>query len=136
LKVAVVGLGYAGLCTAACAAKKFDVIGVDVDSRRIPQLRDGQVPFHEKGIPELIKKPVEAGALGFSDSYDSLDGAGTIFVTIGTSSKADGSVDLSQVAVASKRIGRELARSKNKPLVVIMSTVTPGTSTNVARPRK
>lgn len=134
MKVAVVGLGYAGLCTAACFTRKFDVIGIDVDRRRISQLTGGDVPIHEKGLPALIKKSVEDGALSFSDSYESLNGAGTIFVAVGTPSKADGSIDLSQVTDASRRIGRELGRCKNKPLVVIKSTVTPGTTTKVVKP--
>jgi UDPglucose 6-dehydrogenase len=133
LKLGVVGLGYAGLCTAVCLARKFEVIGVDVDKARISQLNDGEAPIHEKGLPALLKSGVKEGNLTFSDNYDSLRGAGGIFIAVGTPSKQDGSIDLSQVTKAAALIGKQLSGSK-RSLVVIKSTVTPGTATLVVKP--
>jgi len=134
MKVAVVGLGYAGLCTAACLATKFEVVGVDVDAGRVLGLKRGETPIHEKGLPKLLKSGIAGGKLAFSENYDSLVGADIIFITVGTPSKPDGAIDLSQVTSASALIGRQLARSKKKTLVAIKSTVTPGTATNMVKP--
>ncbi len=134
MKVGVVGLGYAGLCTAVCLASRFDVAGVDVDEKRITRLNEGEAPFHEKGLSALLGGGRAKGKLTFSSSYDALRDKDSIFIAVGTPSEQDGSIDLSQVKSASTLIGREIMRSKNKPLVVIKSTVTPGTATNVVRP--
>jgi UDPglucose 6-dehydrogenase len=134
LKLGVVGLGYAGLCTAACLARKFEVMGIDVDSVRVAQLDRGEVPIHEKGLPALLRSGRASGKLTFSEDYGSLRGANIIFIAVGTPSKQDGSIDLSQVTGASAQVGKQLARSKNKALIVIKSTVTPGTATTVVKP--
>jgi UDPglucose 6-dehydrogenase len=134
LRVGVVGLGYAGLCTAACFATKFEVIGVDVDKVRVSELSRGLVPIHEKGLSALLKSGIATGNLAFSDDYDSLRSADIIFIAVGTPSKSDGSIDLSQVITACARIGRQLAHDERKPLIVIKSTVTPGTAATVVKP--
>jgi UDPglucose 6-dehydrogenase len=134
LKVGVVGLGYAGLCTAACFATKFNVVGIDVDAARVSRLNRGETPIHEKGLPALLKRGIARGNLTFAEGYDSLRGTDFIFITVGTPSKEDGAIDLSQVTSASAMIGRNLALSNKKPLVVLKSTVTPGTATAVVKP--
>jgi UDPglucose 6-dehydrogenase len=133
LRLAVVGLGYAGLSTAACLAKRFDVVGVDVDGARVARLNRGEAPMHEKGLPALLKAGMREGTLVFSNGYDSLRGAGAIFITVGTPSEPGGAIDLSQVKSASVRIGKQLSE-RGRPLVVIKSTVTPGTATRVVKP--
>jgi UDPglucose 6-dehydrogenase len=109
-------------------------VGVDVDAARISQLNKGRAPIHEKGLPELLKSGIASGNLTFSQTYDSLRGAAAIFIAVGTPSRPDGSIDLSQVATASVMVGKQLAGSKNKPLVVIKSTVIPGTAATVVKP--
>jgi UDPglucose 6-dehydrogenase len=134
LKLGVVGMGYAGLCTAVCLARKFEVVGVDVDEARISQLNKGKAPIHEKGLPELLKSGIDGGTLAFSQNNDSLLKATVIFIAVGTPSRPDGSIDLSQVETASVMVGKQLASSKSKMLVVIKSTVTPGTAATVVKP--
>jgi UDPglucose 6-dehydrogenase len=134
LKLGVVGLGYAGLCTAACFARKFEVIGVDVDRGRVSQLNRGEVPIHEEGLPALLKSGIAGEALSFTTDFSSLIGADIIFVAVGTPSKSDGGIDLTQVTTASAVIGRQMARSKKTALIVIKSTVVPGTATTVVKP--
>lgn len=130
----VVGLGYAGLCTAACLAKKLRVTGVDTDKARVSQLNRGETPIHEEGLPALLQKGLKEGALAFSSSYDALRGCSVIFIAVGTPSLPDGSIDVSQVTTASAMIGKQLLAAKGKTLVVIKSTVTPGTATTIVRP--
>jgi len=134
LKLGVVGLGYAGLCTAACFARKFEVIGIDVDRGRVSQLNRGEVPIHEEGLPSLLKSGITGRTLSFTTDYDSLLGTDIVFIAVGTPSKSDGAIDLSQVTTASALIGRQIARSKKTRLIVIKSTVTPGTATTVVKP--
>jgi UDPglucose 6-dehydrogenase len=134
LKVGVVGLGYAGLCTAACLATKFEVVGVDVAESRVLRLNSGEVPIHEKGLSPLLRKDRAKGTLVFSSSYGSLRDSEVVFVAVGTPSKRDGAVDLSQVESACEAIGQEMARGEGKPTIVIKSTVVPGTATKVAKP--
>ena len=134
MKVAVVGLGYAGLCTAACLGKKFEVVGVEVDGERVSKLNRGQAPIHEKGLPGLLKSGVARRVLSFTEDFGSVRGADFVFIAVGTPSKPDGSIDLSQVTSASAAIGRQLAKTKKRPVVVVKSTVTPGTATSVVKP--
>jgi UDPglucose 6-dehydrogenase len=134
LKLGVVGMGYAGLCTAVCLAKKFEVIGVDVNRERISRLNRGEAPIHEEGLPALLKRGIERENLSFTEDYDSLAGADIIFIAVGTPSQPDGAIDLSQVTSAASLIGRQLARNKKTTLIVIKSTVTPGTATTVVKP--
>ena len=69
MKIAVVGTGYVGLVAGACFAESGnDVICVDNDPRKLAALRDGRVPFHEPGLPELVAGNLRAGRLRFTDS--------------------------------------------------------------------
>jgi len=113
---------------------KFDVVGIDVDGGRVSQLNRGEAPIHEKGLPALLKGGMVSRNLAFSQDYGSLGEADSIFMAVGTPSKPDGSIDLSQVRRASALIGKQLARSKKRPLVVVKSTVTPGTAAGVVKP--
>jgi len=134
LKIGVVGLGYAGLCTAACLGTKFEVVGVDIDAGRVSGLKRGETPIHEKGLPELLRSGIASGNLTFTDNYESLVGADIVFLAVGTPSRSNGAIDLSQVTRASALIGRQITRSKKKTLAVIKSTVTPGTAATVVKP--
>lgn len=134
LKLAVVGLGYAGLCTAACLATKFRVTGIDIDAGRVSSLNRGETPIHEKGLAPLLKRGTSSKALAFTDEYLAVRDAEIIFIAVGTPSKADGSIDTSQVLTASRQIGFQLRQSEKKPVVVVKSTVTPGTTSGVVKP--
>jgi UDPglucose 6-dehydrogenase len=134
VRIAVVGLGYAGLCTAACLSTKFKVTGIDVDEARVLRLKRGEAPIHEKGLPAMLKAGIAKGNLSFSTGYDSVRGADVIIIAVGTPSRPDGSIDLSQVIAASTMVAKQLALSKRKRVVVVKSTVTPGTTATVVRP--
>lgn len=110
------------------------MVGIDVDSGRVSQLDRGKVPIHENGLSALLKSGMARGNLTFSEDYSRTRGASVILIAVGTPSNPDGAIDLSQVTNAAALIGRQLARSKNKPLVVIKSTVIPGTATTVVKP--
>ncbi|WP_264080529.1 3-hydroxyacyl-CoA dehydrogenase NAD-binding domain-containing protein, partial [Nesterenkonia natronophila] len=69
--ISVIGTGYLGATHAACMAELgFNVVGVDIDPEKITSLSAGDLPFHEPGLPELIRKHVTGGKLRFTTNLD------------------------------------------------------------------
>jgi len=133
--VAFVGLGYVGLSTAvSLSSRGITVLGVDVDRDKIGDIKQGKSPIHEEGLESLLRLSIRKRTLTLSHEYRGLTGAKIIFITVGTPSKADGSVDTAYVESASKEIGRQLASARGYRVVVVKSTVTPGTTENLVRP--
>ena len=127
-RVAIVGLGYVGLSTAACLASKFHVTGVDLDQKKVKLIREGVVPFREEKLSPLLKKNVSNGMLSCTNSFDAISDADFIFIAVGTPSAKSGEIDLTQVRSAAQSIGEAFATSPKRPVVIIKSTVIPGTS--------
>ena len=132
MKLAVVGTGYVGLVTGVCLAKfGNDVTCVDTNEEKIRGLSEGNVPFYEPGLEEIIRNNLEAGRLSFStDLPSALDDALMCFITVGTPSSDDGSADLSAVEAVAQTIGRSM---KDYKLVVVKSTVPVSTCSFVRR---
>lgn len=134
MRVGVVGVGYVGLSTAVCLATKFHTVAVDKNQTRIRDLKKGVVPIHEKGLEALLKKAATANRLSFSDDPAALSGADAVFITVGTPSQSDGSIDLSQVKGVCYDLGNLLRQASDRPLILVKSTVVPGTSREVVKP--
>ena len=133
--VSFVGLGYVGLCTATVMASKgIRIIGVDVDERRIEQLRKGLPPFHEPQLQSMLKAALRKKRMEFTTDASQVVDADSIFITVGTPSNRDGSIDLTYVKKATQDVGSAIAASPSYHLVVVKSTVTPGTTADVVRP--
>ena len=94
MKVCVVGTGYVGLSTAICLAYLgHEVRGFDVNNQKIESLRNGILPIHEPGLPELLH--LSGNNLSFSaDPAAAITGAEIIIITVGTPSLADRRPDL------------------------------------------
>ncbi|MFC7673179.1 UDP-glucuronate decarboxylase [Mycolicibacterium sp. GCM10028919] len=101
-KVAVIGTGYVGAVTATCLASLgHSVCGLDTDSVRAGQLNNGQAPFVEPGLPEILKATLSSGRLRFTDDpAEALTDADFVFLCVGTPPGPDGSPDLSQLESA------------------------------------
>lgn len=130
-QICVVGVGYVGLVTAACFADLGNrVVALDVDEKRIANLKNGIMPIYEPGLDELVKRNVNAGRIKFTSSYaEALQGAEYAFIAVGTPSGEDGSADLKYVEAAAKSI----AGNMSAPLILInKSTVPIGTGDWVA----
>lgn len=86
MRMTVIGTGYLGATHAACMAELgHEVLGVDVDPAKIEALSQGRVPFYEPGLPELLRKHVDSGALRFTTDYDeAAEFAELHFVGVGT----------------------------------------------------
>ena len=130
-QICVVGVGYVGLVTASCFADLGNsVVALDVDEKRVENLKKGIMPIYEPGLEELVKRNVKSGRLSFSNSYEEgLAGAEFAFIAVGTPSGVDGNADLKYVESAAKSI----AKSMTAPLIIInKSTVPIGTGDWVA----
>jgi UDPglucose 6-dehydrogenase len=130
-QICVIGVGYVGLVTAACFADLGNrVVALDVDDKRVENLKKGIMPIYEPGLEELVKRNVKAGRLSFTTSYaDALNGAEFAFIAVGTPSGVDGNADLQYVDAAA----RSIAQNMTAPLVIInKSTVPIGTGDWVA----
>lgn len=134
LKVGVLGVGYVGLATAGCLATKLRCVAVDRDKDRISVLEAGRVPMHEKGLRTLLSKGRASKRLSFAVDTSALAGADAVFIAVGTPGLEDGSIDLSQVKSAATDLAAYLKDAKNRPLVLVRSTVVPGTTSEVVRP--
>src|SRR5205823_5737601 len=98
MQIAVVGSGYVGLVAGACFADLgHDVILVDNDQRKLTALRNGQVPIHEKFLPEVLGRHREQRLTFSDDLKDAVSHSSVIFVAVGTPPTESGEADLSYV---------------------------------------
>jgi UDPglucose 6-dehydrogenase len=127
MKIAVVGTGYVGLVSGACFAEVgIDVTCVDIDTKKIENLKKGVIPIYEPGLQEIVERNVAKGRLHFTTSLaESLDGCEVIFSAVGTPPDEDGSADLSYVLSVAGEVGRHM---ENYVLMVTKSTVPVGTA--------
>jgi UDPglucose 6-dehydrogenase len=128
MKLAVVGTGYVGLVTGACFANLGnEVVCVDKDKERLAVLEQGQVPFYEPGLPELVSKNHKAKRLSFtSDLIHAVKKADVVFIAVGTPPKENGQADISAVVEVAKGIARALNGDKKFRVIVNKSTVPVG----------
>ncbi|MEM3102591.1 MAG: UDP-glucose/GDP-mannose dehydrogenase family protein [Candidatus Caldarchaeum sp.] len=134
MKISFVGLGYVGLTTAVClAAKGFKVVGIDLDQSKIDLINGGKAPFKEPGLDKLLPRVLRKGSFRCSTNYSEIAGTDLTFITVGTPSGHDGSIDLTYVMNASKAIGEVLSAKPRPHTVVVKSTVVPGTTRNLVR---
>ena len=132
-KITVIGTGYLGATHAICmAVLGFDVLGVDVDERKIAQLEAGEVPFFEPGLPEKLREAIATGRLRFTTDFDQAAAFGDVhFVCVGTPQAANSSAaELKYVHAAFTSLASRIDR---KALLVGKSTVPIGTAARLTR---
>ncbi|MDQ6931446.1 MAG: UDP-glucose/GDP-mannose dehydrogenase family protein [Candidatus Eremiobacteraeota bacterium] len=132
-KVCLIGTGYVGMASGLGLAELgWNVIGYDILPDRIAGLRAGITPYQEDGINELLQKHLASQRISFVDSFETaIAQAGIILIAVGTPAGADGAADLSGLhAVVDAILASDVPAST---VVVIRSTVPPGTSDEVAR---
>ena len=125
MQVVVIGTGFVGVVTSAVLAKfENKVIGLDIDQAKVDSLNQGQVPFHEPQLQDLLKAELAKGNLSFTTSYElAIPQADVIMVAVGTPSAPDGTADLTYVQKACEALAVHI---KPGAVVCIKSTVPPG----------
>ncbi|MEC5218515.1 UDPglucose 6-dehydrogenase [Actimicrobium sp. GrIS 1.19] len=130
MKITVIGSGYVGLVTGTCLAEMGNhVLCLDLDENKIRILNDGQIPIHEPGLLELIRRNVATGRLRFTTDVEQSVAFGALqFIAVGTPADEDGSADMQYVLAAARNIGRYMTDYK---VVINKSTVPVGTADKV-----
>lgn len=129
MKVSVFGLGYVGCVSAACLARDgHTVIGVDVNPQKVEMVNAGRSPVMEPGLDELMGEMVGSMRLRATlDSGMAVQGSDVSLICVGTPSNGNGSLDLRYVQRVCTEIGVALAAKEDYHVVVVRSTVLPGT---------
>ena len=128
MRITVIGTGYLGATHAACMAELgFEVLGLDIDPLRVESLSAGLLPFHEPGLPELLRKHVKSGRLRFTTSYEEVGAWGDVhFIGVGTPQRAgEGAADMTFVDAATISLAQNITKDA---LIVGKSTVPVGTT--------
>lgn len=136
LRVAVVGLGYVGCVSAACLAQMgHQVTGIESDSNKVASILDGNAPFYEPGLPELVKANVGAGRLNATTDIAAVRDVDVVLVCVGTPSASNGNLGLNQLRRVIEQISIQSEGRDTKLIVAIRSTVFPGTCEEVVIPQ-
>jgi UDPglucose 6-dehydrogenase/GDP-mannose 6-dehydrogenase len=128
MKISVVGTGYVGLVSGVCLAEKgHEVICVDVDQQKVARINAGDPPIFEEGLEPLLKKVIGNQLSATDDLAAAVRATDVTLIAVGT--PFDGqTIDLSYIRQASREIGEALADKASYHLVVVKSTVVPGTT--------
>ena len=131
MKIVVIGTGYVGLVAGACFAETGnDVIGADVDARKIDGLKNNVLPIYEPGLEDLVERNQASGRLRFTtDVANAISASEVAFIAVGTPPGEDGAADLKYVLAVAEQIGKNM---KREMVIVTKSTVPVGTATKVA----
>jgi len=127
MKVSVFGLGYVGCVSAACLAQDgHEVVGVDVDARKVSAIANGKSPFFEPGLDDLLTAAKERGSLSAtSDEVEAIGATDLALICVGTPSERTGEIKLDALRAVLASIGAAL-RTRTTPFVVMLrSTVMP-----------
>ena len=135
VKISVIGCGYLGAVHAACMADfGHDVVGLDIDERKVAKLAAGVPSFHEPGLEPLLRQGVADGSLRFTTEKTALADARVHFIAVGTPQRGGSyAADMSYVWTAVEDIIANATPSPDGPIVVVgKSTVPVGTAQAVA----
>lgn len=136
MKISIFGLGYVGAVSAGCLANEgHEVIGVDPNQTKVDLINQGKTPIIEKDIGELIEMAVKEGRLrATTDASEAIRGTELSLICVGTPSQLNGNLDLKFVRRVCERIGSALKTKPERHVMVVRSTVLPGTMRNVVIP--
>ncbi|MEW1823030.1 UDP-glucose/GDP-mannose dehydrogenase family protein [Arthrobacter sp. NPDC080031] len=131
MRISVIGCGYLGAVHAACMAKLgHEVVGIDVDERKISALSAARAPFFEPGLDELLRDVQETGRLSFTTDMSKTQGSSVHFICVGTpQKKGENAADLRHVDAAMEALVPHIGP---RDLVVGKSTVPVGTASRLA----
>jgi UDPglucose 6-dehydrogenase len=129
MRISVVGSGYVGLITAAGFAEKgHEVVCVDIDKRKVEMINSKKPPIYEKGLQEILDSVVPEKLKASLDLEGGVLKTDITFICVGTPSDDDGSINLKYVKEVSAQLGRILRKKKDYHVVVVKSTIIPGST--------
>jgi len=136
MRVSVFGLGYVGSVSAASlAADGHEIVGVDVHPDKVASVNAGRGPVVEPGLEALLARAVSDGRLrATTDAAEAVRSTEVSLICVGTPSRKNGSLDLQHLERVSEQIGRELRNKSAYHVVVVRSTVLPGTTHELVIP--
>lgn len=136
MNVSIFGLGYVGCVSAASfAADGHTVIGVDVNPDKVASLNEARSPIVERGLDELIREGASAGRLrATTETREAVANTDLSLICVGTPSRKNGSLDLTYLERVAAQIGEALRDKDGYHVVVVRSTVLPGTTHEVVIP--
>lgn len=131
MKVSVVGTGYVGLVSGTCLAEKgHDVVCVDIDQSKVDQINQGIPPIYEAGLEDMLKANVGSRLIATTDLRSAVMDSAISLIAVGTPFRGD-EIDLTFIKTVARQIGEVLRDKANYHVVVVKSTVVPGTTDEV-----
>lgn len=136
MRLSIFGLGYVGCVSAACFGKAgHEVVGVDVNQLKVDMINDGRSPIVEPGIQDLLKTAVAEKRLrATTDAAEAVLASDLSLLCVGTPGNQNGSLDISHVKRACRQIGEALGSKRGYHVVVMRSTMLPGTVEDILAP--
>lgn len=134
MRISVIGAGYVGLVSGVCFAEKGHyVVCVDSDRKKVDQINRAVCPIYEEGLEELLRKNVPGKLWATTDLRSAVTETDISFITVGTPSKGR-EIDLGCLQEVSRQVGEALKEKSTYHVVVVKSTVVPGTTDHVVLP--
>ncbi|HZE11903.1 MAG TPA: UDP-glucose/GDP-mannose dehydrogenase family protein [Burkholderiales bacterium] len=134
MRISVIGTGYVGLVSGACFAEiGHDCTCVDIDAGKVERINRGEPPIHENGLEAVLKRHIGARLRATTDLRGAVRESEITFIAVGT--PFDGQrIDLAFVREAARQVGAALRDKNAYHVVVVKSTVVPGTTDEVVLP--
>jgi UDPglucose 6-dehydrogenase len=134
--ISVVGAGYVGLSTSVgFASKGYKVLVYDTDQAKLTQLCNGLSPFFEPELDMYLRKATNAGMIAVASTVEeAVKNTDLTFITVGSPSKSDGTINLNYITESVTTIGNALNKKDRYHLIAVKSTVVPGTTENFVKP--
>ena len=134
MKIGIIGLGFVGTSLiSVLASKGYDTIGIDIDKLKCEKISNGTSPFFEPDLEKILRNGLKK-RLVVSNNFSLIKNCDFIFVTVGTPQNPNGTIDLSMIKKVVTTIGEILHENDKNPIILIKSTVVPGTIKNIILP--
>ena len=132
MRITVIGAGYVGLVVAAGLAENGNqVVGVDIDQRKVRALQRGKIPIYEPGLGELLKRNCAEKRLRFTVALaPAVRSSDIVFIAVGTPADDEGAADVKQVLLVARDVARAM---RGYTVIVTKSTVPVGTAARVRK---
>jgi GDP-mannose 6-dehydrogenase len=134
MRISIFGLGYVGAVTAGCLAEKgHKIIGVDPQAKKVDEFNRGHAPIVEPGLDALLWQAAGKELLrATTNGAEAIAASDVSLVCVGTPSRHNGALDLKHVEEVTTEIGAELRKNRKRHIVILRSTMLPGSTQRLA----